>query len=46
MSSLDKRLVKHTQEVTNQIITSEEKIQFSELSTKLEDVEGRVVIME
>ena len=40
MSSIDKRLVKHTQEVTNPIITSEEKIllQFSELSTKLEDV--------
>ena len=48
MDSINKRLVKHTEEVTNQIIAFEVKIlqQLSKLRTKLDDVEGRVVLME
>ena len=47
MVGIEKRLVQHTEEVTKQIIPSELKIlqQFSELSAKLEDVEGRVDIL-
>ena len=47
MVGIEKRLVQHIEEVTKQIIASELKIlqQFSELSAKLEDVEGRVDIL-
>ena len=47
MVGIEKRLVQPTEEVTKQIIPSELKIlqQFSELSAKLEDVEGRVDIL-
>ena len=47
MPSSNKRLLRHTEEVTNQIIASKVKIlqKFAELSTKLVDVEGRVVLM-
>ena len=44
MSSIDKHFVKHTQKVTNQIITSEKKY-YCNLPSNAEDVEGRVVLL-